>query len=228
MRNWDTRDETPGSPCPSDQDFKDAQQVCDMLDIPVEKMDLSKEYWTWVFEDFLSGLESGETPNPDVACNRHIKFDAFLKRIWECGKRRESGVDGDLEWIATGHYAQVDYVSRDSARLMKAVDDTKDQTYYLSNVSSYALSKSIFPVGYMRKSEVKALASRLGFPTAVKKESMGICFVGKRDFGDFVGDYIESEGGPIVSIDGKRMGEHRGLARYTIGQGAKISGETEK
>ncbi|KAJ3211145.1 hypothetical protein HDU67_004758 [Dinochytrium kinnereticum] len=226
MRNWDTRDETPGSPCPSETDYKDAKEVCTMLGIPIQYVDLSKEYWTLVFEDFVRGLEVGETPNPDVACNRHIKFDALVKRV--LGK--VTGGEG-MEWIATGHYARVEYDGQGGATLLKAADPNKDQTYYLSQVSSESLSKAIFPVGGMMKSEVKALAAKLGFPTAMKKESMGICFIGKRSFGDFIGtgsDYVEMKEGPIVSIDGKTIGTHNGLARYTLGQGARVSGESTR
>ncbi|KAI8844818.1 tRNA-specific 2-thiouridylase [Chytridium lagenaria] len=171
MRNWDTRDET--NSCPSDQDYNDAQT----------------EYWSWVFEDFVRELGEGATPNPDVGCNRYIKFDAFLKRSVREG-----------EWVATGHYA-------------KARDSIKDQTYYLSNVSSSALAKTLFPIGSMLKSDVKSLASRLGFPTAVKKESMGICFIGNGVLGDFIGDYVAMEPGAIVTVDGVGVGTHAGLAR---------------
>ncbi|KAI9004710.1 5-methylaminomethyl-2-thiouridylate-methyltransferase [Gaertneriomyces semiglobifer] len=217
MRNWDERDEK--GICPSDQDFNDVQEVCRTLDIPCQKVDFSKEYWINVFEDFIAEVDAGRTPNPDVSCNREIKFGAFFEKyVGEDGKR--------ADFIATGHYAQI--CRNGVTQLIRGVDRNKDQTYYLYNVSHRALQRTIFPIGHLLKSHVKRIAQEHGLHVARKAESMGICFVGKRKYGEFLGNYIEHKPGPFLTLDGAQKGIHKGIARYTLGQKARIPGESQK
>ncbi|KII88169.1 hypothetical protein PLICRDRAFT_54024 [Plicaturopsis crispa FD-325 SS-3] len=224
MRNWDTRDESgTDHGCEWEKDFEDAQRVCKMLDIPCRMVDLTAEYWTRVFEPSLMAWAQGETPNPDIGCNREVKFGALVDRI---------DADFGKAWIATGHYARKGWTDtrRPRPMLLRARDMTKDQTYYLSGVTEASLARSVFPIGDYLKSEVREMAHRWNLPTADRSESMGICFIGeKRKFSDFISEYIPPEPGPIVDIStGKVVGEHRGLWTYTIGQGARIAGLKEK
>ncbi|KAH7914022.1 tRNA-specific 2-thiouridylase [Hygrophoropsis aurantiaca] len=226
MRNWDTRDES-GSDhgCEWEKDWEDVQRVCRKLDIPCRMIDLSREYWTQVFEPALSSWQSGVTPNPDVWCNKVIKFGALLQRL-----TRDSALSS-TPWLATGHYARKDWVSTDPSvpprpRLLRPKDLTKDQTYYLSSMPEAGLSRALFPLSELKKSEVRELAKDWDLPTATREESMGICFVGeKRKFHDFISQYIPPKPGSIVDLTtGREMGTHNGLWAYTIGQGAKVPG----
>ncbi|TPX67858.1 hypothetical protein SpCBS45565_g03467 [Spizellomyces sp. 'palustris'] len=247
MRNWDERDEN--GVCPSEEDWKDVLRVCDKLGIKSHRVDFSKEYWINVFDAFLENLAMGRTPNPDIACNREIKFGSFFDRFIRRGdsgevksgttafdgndqyaqsRSSEKSIQADADLIATGHYARLHHLPDGRALLLRAVDKTKDQTYYLSTVPSTALQRTLFPIGAYLKSTVKRIAAEAGLHTAAKRESMGICFVGKRDFGDFIDDYLVQRHGAFVSVDGEVKGEHRGISKYTIGQRARIPGEVEK
>ncbi|KAF9227589.1 5-methylaminomethyl-2-thiouridylate-methyltransferase [Gyrodon lividus] len=226
MRNWDTHDES-GSEhgCEWKKDWEDVQRVCRMLDIPVRMVDLSREYWIRVFEPSLRFWQSGHTPNPDVWCNKEIKFGALLERL--TGDPASSNVP----WLATGHYAHKDWkVTCDSSkprpRLLKPHDTTKDQTYYLSSMPETSISRALFPLAELKKTEVRVLAAKWKLPTATRDESMGICFVGeKRRFDEFLSQYMTPKPGPIIDMaTGKQVAAHQGLWSYTIGQGAKIGG----
>ncbi|KAI8898605.1 5-methylaminomethyl-2-thiouridylate-methyltransferase [Globomyces pollinis-pini] len=219
MRNWDNRDEN--GVCPSEQDWMDVKQTCDKLKIPCEQVDLSKEYWTMVFDPFLDLLASGATPNPDVGCNQFIKFGAFLEKCKDLYQ---------INQIAFGHYAQKQTKLESlDCQLLKAIDQTKDQTYYLSQISQQSLQKTIFPIGHLLKSQVKEIARLNGLEKiSSKRESMGICFIGKRPFGSFVSEYIQQTPGHIVTLEGEIVGTHQGLSSFTIGQNARISGSTNK
>ncbi|KAJ2998075.1 hypothetical protein HDV02_004900 [Globomyces sp. JEL0801] len=214
MRNWDNRDEN--GVCPSEQDWMDVKQTCDKLKIPCEQVDLSKEYWTMVFDPFLDLLASGATPNPDVGCNQFIKFGAFLEKCKDLYQ---------INQIAFGHYAQKQTKLESlDCQLLKAIDQTKDQTYYLSQISQQSLQKTIFPIGHLLKSQVKEIARLNGLEKiSSKRESMGICFIGKRPFGSFVSEYIQQTPGHIVTLEGEIVGTHQGLSSFTIGQNARIS-----
>ncbi|ETW86243.1 hypothetical protein HETIRDRAFT_311357 [Heterobasidion irregulare TC 32-1] len=221
MRNWDTRDESgTDKGCEWEKDWEDVQRVCEKLDIPCQMVDCSREYWLRVFEPSLKAWESGDTPNPDIWCNREVKFGALLDRLTE-----------GTQFIATGHYARKGHhpVSQ-RPQLLRPVDRHKDQTYYLSSITEASLSKTLFPLSDLRKNEVREIAVRAGLHTASREESMGICFVGeKRSFNQFLADYLPPKPGPIIdSVTGHTIGEHQGLWTYTIGQGAKIRGMQEK
>ncbi|SPO34568.1 related to trna methyltransferase [Pseudozyma flocculosa] len=248
MRNWSTMDEfgsfVAGSGgaagCEWQQDWNDVQKVCRHLGgIPVEMIDLSREYWIHVFEPALGDWGSGTTPNPDVDCNREIKFGALMDRV--IGPSSSSQLSAPQKtWLATGHYAQVawsppeadaDHSTR--PMLLRAKDRTKDQSYYLSSVREDRLAHAHFPLAPYLKSEVRQLAIRHELPTAARKESMGICFVGNRSrggagFSTFLNDYITSSPGDIVDGDGNKVGRHGGLHTFTLGQGARISGALQK
>ncbi|KAG1808555.1 tRNA-specific 2-thiouridylase [Suillus variegatus] len=221
MRNWDTRDES-GSDhgCEWEKDWEDVRRVCGVLDIPCKMVDLSREYWTRVFEPSLKSWESGITPNPDVWCNKEVKFGALLDRLTE-----DPGLS-NTPWLATGHYANKDWKYHNGVprpRLLRPRDVTKDQTYYLSSVPERSLSRAILPLGSIKKTEVRELAVKWNLPTAARQESMGICFVGeKRKFHDLYP-------GPIIDLEtGLQVGEHAGPWNFTIGQGAKVKGLKEK
>ncbi|KAG2146213.1 tRNA-specific 2-thiouridylase [Suillus clintonianus] len=228
MRNWDTRDES-GSDhgCEWEKDWEDVRRVCGVLDIPCKMVDLSREYWTRVFEPSLKSWESGITPNPDVWCNKEVKFGALLDRLTE-----DHGLS-NTPWIATGHYASKDWKNHNGVsrpRLLRPCDVTKDQTYYLSSIPEHSLSRALFPLGTIKKTEVRELAVKWNLPTAARAESMGICFVGeKRKFHDFISQYIPPKPGPIIDLEtGLQVGEHAGPWNFTIGQGAKVKGLKEK
>ena len=206
MQNWQNE---PGEVCTSEQDFKDASMVCDKLDIPLHRANFSDEYWDRVFKDFLSEHEKGRTPNPDILCNREIKFKSFLDYALKIG--------ADL--IATGHYAST--IDKNGITyLARAVDSTKDQTYFLHEVNSKEFSKTIFPLSNMKKDDVRKLAMRLGLVNAEKKDSVGICFIGERNLKDFLGRFITFKSGNNV------IGQHNGALLYTEGQrqGLNIGG----
>ncbi len=203
MQNWDPDDEG----CPSRDDLIDAIAVADILGIDIQVVNFSQEYKDKVFKFFLSEYESGRTPNPDVLCNSEIKFNIFLKHAIKMG--------GDL--IATGHYAQID--EKDGMyRLLKAEDGTKDQSYFLHQLTQKQLSKTIFPIGKSFKRDVRQIAKNIGLPNHDKKDSTGICFIGDRSFRDFIGKYLPDNPGEIVTDKGETIGYHKGLMYYTLGQ----------
>ena len=212
MRNWDStiNNDILGNPsdlndiCPQEKDYNDALKVCEKLGIPLYRVDFVKEYWDYVFTYFLDELKKGRTPNPDIMCNKYIKFDMFAKKAKELG----------ADFIATGHYARIK-----DGKLYRAVDSNKDQTYFLSQVSKEQLSNVLFPIGDMEKSEVREIARKYDLITADKKDSTGICFIGERNFKEFLKNYLPNNPGNIVNIDtGKILGKHIGLMYYTIGQ----------
>ena len=213
MKNWEEDDGT--EYCTAKEDLADAQSVADQLGIRLHSANFAAEYWDGVFDHFLSEYRAGRTPNPDILCNREIKFRAFLDYATQLG--------ADL--IATGHYVQTD-VSGDTTQLRKGVDGNKDQSYFLHQVDHQALGRSLFPVGNVDKTLVREKAASAAFVTARKKDSTGICFIGERRFRDFLKQYLPAQPGPIVSVDGDELGEHEGLMYHTIGQrqGLRIGG----
>ena len=205
MKNWEEDDGT--EYCTAKEDLADAQSVADRLEIPLHTANFAAEYWDDVFEHFLHEYRAGRTPNPDILCNREIKFRAFLDYALQLG--------ADL--IATGHYVQTDRVNGKS-RLLKGSDSNKDQSYFLHQVNHRALEKTLFPVGDVDKALVRDLAADASFDNARKKDSTGICFIGERRFSDFIRQYLPAQPGPIRSWDGEVLGEHKGLMYHTIGQ----------
>ncbi|WP_343214905.1 tRNA 2-thiouridine(34) synthase MnmA [Dyella lutea] len=205
MQNWE-EDERAG-PCTADADRKDALGVCGRLGIPFHSRNFAAEYWDGVFEHFLAEYRAGRTPNPDVLCNREIKFKTFLDEARALG----------AEKIATGHYAQVD--QRDGRyRLLRAADRSKDQTYFLHAIGQSQLAATLFPIGHLPKEQVRAMAREAALPTHAKKDSTGICFIGERDFREFLGQYIPARPGAMRTPDGGEVGEHQGVMYYTLGQ----------
>jgi len=205
MKNWEEDDTE--EYCSASVDLADAQQVCDRLGIPLHTVNFSGEYWDNVFEYFLQEYRIGRTPNPDILCNREIKFKAFLDHAQTLGARR----------IATGHYVR----SRrqgDSFELLRGLDNNKDQSYFLYALNQHQVGHALFPVGELDKREVRAIAEQQQFSVAAKKDSTGICFIGERKFRDFLQRFIPAQPGDIVTLDGRRIGEHSGLTYYTIGQ----------
>ncbi len=217
MKNWEEDDGT--EYCTAKQDLADAQSVADQLGIRLHSANFAAEYWDGVFDHFLSEYRAGRTPNPDILCNREIKFRAFLDYATQLG--------ADL--IATGHYVQTDSVG-DTTQLHKGFDTNKDQSYFLHQVDHQALGRSLFPLGNVDKALVREKAASAGFVTARKKDSTGICFIGERRFRDFLQRYLPAQPGPIVSIDGEELGEHEGLMYHTIGQrqGLGIGGQANR
>ncbi len=224
MRNWDANinNDIEGNPtlnndiCPQEQDYNDALEVCKKLDIPLHRVDFIKEYWDYVFTYFLDELKRGRTPNPDIMCNKYIKFDMFAKKAKELG----------ADYIATGHFARMK-----DGMLLRGIDSNKDQTYFLSQVSKEQLKNVIFPIGELPKPEIRKIAKELGLVTATKKDSTGICFIGERNFSKFLENYLPNIPGKIIEIESKRvLGNHVGLMYYTIGQrkGLNIGGDTDK
>ena len=224
MRNWDTslNGDFLGNPdidnniCPQEQDYNDAKEVCNKLDIPLYRIDFVKEYWDYVFTYFLDELKKGRTPNPDIMCNKYIKFDMFLSEAEKLG----------ADFVATGHYARLK-----DGKLMRGIDDNKDQTYFLSQVSKEKLKKILFPVGDLKKEEVRKIALEYDLITAKKKDSTGICFIGKRNFFEFLQNYIPNKPGKIIDINSKKiLGKHLGTMYYTIGQNKNLhlAGQNQK
>ncbi|CAG8440527.1 4017_t:CDS:2 [Acaulospora colombiana] len=217
MRNWDIADEK--GECTSDQDWRDVQMVCDQLRIPCKQVDFTKEYWVHVFVKMIEDYESGVTPNPDITCNRKIKFGWFLDRCFSSISERDKG----LTWIATGHYVQSETTDSGRTKLLRGADPTKDQSYFLSTVHEEKLRNVIFPVGHLPKAEVKEIARKARLVVASKRESMGICFVGKKKtFSKFLEQYLVSKPGDVKTLDGVVIGQHNGQFAYTIGQRARI------
>lgn len=205
MKNWE-EDDGPGY-CAAAQDLADATAVAQRLGIALHTVNFATEYWDQVFETFLAEYRALRTPNPDVLCNREIKFRAFLDHA------RWLGAD----WIATGHYARVTR-DADGCRLRLCADPNKDQTYFLYLLDQSQVSHALFPLADLTKPEVRAIARGLGLGNAEKRDSTGICFIGERRFSDFLARYLPRQPGPIETPDGHRLGEHQGLAYYTIGQ----------
>ncbi len=224
MRNWDSsiNNDYLGNPnlnnsiCPQESDYNDAKAVCDKLNIPLHRIDFVKEYWDYVFTYFLDELKKGRTPNPDIMCNKYIKFDLFIKEAKKLG----------ADYIATGHYARLK-----DGKLLRGVDNNKDQTYFLSQLKKEQLENVLFPVGDLVKDEVRKIALEYDLITAKKKDSTGICFIGERNFKEFLKNYLPSKPGDVIDIDTmQKVGEHQGLMYYTIGQrkGLNIGGNKEK
>ncbi|GAB7388647.1 tRNA 2-thiouridine(34) synthase MnmA [Bacillaceae bacterium] len=205
MKNWDDTDER--GFCSADVDAYDVRRVCDQLGIPFYSVNFEKEYMEKVFRYFLDEYKKGRTPNPDVMCNREIKFGEFL----------EKALDLDADYIATGHYARVEAVNGEF-RLLRGVDRNKDQTYFLNALNQYQLSKTMFPIGHLTKQEVRKIALDAGLVTAKKKDSTGICFIGERNFKEFLSNFLPAQPGEIRTLDGEVKGRHDGLMYYTIGQ----------
>lgn len=224
MRNWDSgvNNDYLGNPninnniCPQEQDYNDAKKVCEKLEIPLHRIDFVKEYWDNVFTYFLDELKKGRTPNPDVMCNKYIKFDLFIKEAEKLG----------ADYIATGHYARIV-----DSKLCKAIDTNKDQSYFLAYVNKEKFKNVLFPLGELTKPEVRKIAEENGLITANKKDSTGICFIGERNFTKFLENYLPNQKGKIVNIETNEvMGEHIGLMYYTLGQrkGLNLGGNKEK
>ena len=215
MKNWEEDD---GSEyCTAREDLADAQAVADKLGIHLHKANFAAEYWDGVFEHFLAEYAAGRTPNPDILCNKEIKFRAFLDYAMMLG----------ADYIATGHYARRD--EQQPARLLRGLDSNKDQSYFLHAVAGEQLAKTLFPVGELPKPEVRRIASELGLATAAKKDSTGICFIGERRFKDFLQQYLPARPGSIETDAGVVIGEHQGLMYYTLGQrqGIGIGGQKD-
>ena len=225
MRNWDSslNNDVLGNPninkvniCPQEQDYNDALEVCKKLDIKLHRIDFVKEYWDYVFKYFLDELKKGRTPNPDIMCNKYIKFDYFVKEAKRLG----------ADYIATGHYAKIE-----NGYLKKSFDTNKDQTYFLSQLSKEQLENVLFPLGDIDKNEVREIAKKEGLITANKKDSTGICFIGERNFKKFLENYLPAMPGDVIDIDTNEIiGKHNGLMYYTIGQrrGLDIGGNKDK
>ncbi len=215
MRNWDslTNNDILGNPtldeaiCTQEQDYEDAKVVAKQLGLPIDRVDYITEYWDNVFQTFLDEYEKGRTPNPDILCNKYIKFDAFFKYA------KENGFDA----LATGHYARVQH--NHSSTMLKAIDTNKDQSYFLCQISQEALSKTLFPLGELTKPEVREIAEELKIQVAHKKDSTGICFIGERNFRQFLSNYLPAKKGQIIDLETKEViGQHQGVLYYTLGQ----------
>ncbi|MGR3973188.1 MAG: tRNA 2-thiouridine(34) synthase MnmA [Candidatus Rhabdochlamydia sp.] len=210
MKNWEDLD---GS-CPGHEDYQDVIRVCDNLNIPHYTVNFVQEYKELVFSHFVEELKQGHTPNPDVLCNKEIKFKTLFLKAKELG----------AHFLATGHYAQTH-----QGALLRGHDVHKDQTYFLYTLKEDILKEVLFPIGHLNKQEVRALATQHQLATAAKKDSTGICFIGKRPFKEFMGEYIAYQSGPFKTLSGKTVGSHQGIAFYTIGQrkGLNIGGPGE-
>ena len=213
MKNWE-QDDTEDY-CPAAQDLADAQAVCDQLNIKLHSVNFAQQYWDRVFNHFLNEYQHARTPNPDVLCNKEIKFDAFLNHALNLG----------ADYIATGHYARVEH-QQGLGLLYKAKDRSKDQTYFLHAVSNQALGKTLFPLSNYLKSNVRKIATELNLATSSKKDSTGICFIGERRFKTFLNEFMLAQPGDIKNTNGETIGRHDGLMFYTYGQrqGLNIGG----
>jgi len=213
MKNWEEDDDS--EYCSAAEDLADARAVCEQLDMPLHTVNFSGEYWENVFTHCLAEFKAGRTPNPDVLCNRDIKFKVFLEHAQSLGA---SG-------IATGHYARIRKTD-DGYQLLKAIDENKDQSYFLYLLNQQQLAHSQFPLGELQKDQVRILAKQAGLVNHAKKDSTGICFIGERPFKDFLGQYLPAQPGDIITLDGKKIGRHDGLMYHTVGQrkGLNIGG----
>lgn len=218
MKNWDETDEN--GDCPASKDYEDVKKVSAQLGIPCYSIEFIEEYRDNVFNEFLKQYQAGYTPNPDVLCNREIKFDLFLKKAVEFG----------CDYLATGHYCQVrHHEDGTNSELIRAIDTNKDQTYFLTAVQGEVFKKVLFPIGHLPKPEVRAIAEKLSLATHAKKDSTGICFIGERKFKSFLNQYVHTKPGNIVSLEGEVIGTHDGIAFHTLGQrkGLRLGGEGE-
>ena len=206
MKNWDDTDEN--GVCTATEDYKDVAKVANQIGVPYYSVNFEKEYWDRVFEYFLAEYRLGRTPNPDVMCNKEIKFKAFLDYAMQLG----------ADYVATGHYAQVSTDENGVVHMLRGVDNNKDQTYFLSQLKQKKKKKTMFPLGHMEKKEVREIAERAGLATAKKKDSTGVCFIGEKNFKEFLGKYLPAQPGKMVTLDGTVKGDHAGLMYYTIGQ----------
>lgn len=216
MKNWDDTDEN--GVCTATEDYNDVIRVCNQIGIPYYAVNFEKEYWEKVFTYFLDEYKAGRTPNPDVMCNKEIKFKAFLEHALKLG----------ADYVATGHYAQIVY--RDGKyRMLRGKDANKDQTYFLNQLGQEQLSKVMFPLGHLEKKEVREIAKEANLATASKKDSTGICFIGERNFKEFLSQYLPAQPGEMKTLTGDLKGKHDGLMYYTIGQrhGLGIGGSGE-
>jgi tRNA-uridine 2-sulfurtransferase len=216
MKNWDDTDDT--GFCTATEDYNDVIRVCNQIGIPYYAVNFEKQYWDKVFTYFLDEYKAGRTPNPDVMCNKEIKFKAFLEHAVKLG----------ADYLATGHYAQVEY--RDGEyKMLRGRDENKDQTYFLNQLNQEQLSKVMFPIGNLEKSRVREIAKEANLATATKKDSTGICFIGERNFKEFLGQYLPAQPGNMETMDGEVKGRHDGLMYHTIGQrhGLGIGGSGE-
>ncbi|WP_348736898.1 tRNA 2-thiouridine(34) synthase MnmA [Spiroplasma endosymbiont of Ammophila pubescens] len=230
MRNWDSQlnNDILGNKainnviCPQELDYNDAVNVSKTLQVPLHRVDFIKEYWEYVFKHFINEYQKGRTPNPDILCNKYIKFDYFLNYAIN---------NYHADFIAMGHYAQVRFNEKlQEYQLLQGIDRDKDQTYFLSQLNQGQLSKTFFPLGNLTKKEVREIASAQNLSTANKKDSTGICFIGERDFKNFLQNYIPNQNGNIVDIETKEVvGHHNGVMYYTIGQrrGLNLGGMSE-
>ncbi|WP_018661105.1 tRNA 2-thiouridine(34) synthase MnmA [Heyndrickxia acidiproducens] len=216
MKNWDDTDEN--GVCTATEDYNDVIRVCNQIGIPYYAVNFEKQYWDKVFTYFLDEYRAGRTPNPDVMCNKEIKFKAFLDHALNLG----------ADYLATGHYARV--ADRGGEyKMLRGLDGNKDQTYFLNQLNQDQLSRVMFPIGDLEKPRVREIAKEAGLATAAKKDSTGICFIGERNFKEFLSNYLPAQKGVMMTLDGKVMGEHEGLMYYTIGQrhGLGIGGSGE-
>ncbi len=215
MKNWEDNTKY----CHSEQDYVDALQVCNKLNIPLRTVNFSKEYWENVFKHFLSEYKSGRTPNPDILCNTNIKFKEFLNYAIELGAHK----------IATGHYVQTKLINK-KIKMYKGIDINKDQSYFLYGLNQNQIKNTIFPLGGLNKLKVRNYAKKLGFNNYNKKDSTGICFIGKRNFKEFLKKYIPANPGDIITSNNEKLGIHDGLMYYTLGQrkGLGIGGSKNK
>lgn len=215
MRNWDSaiNHDILGNPdldadvCPQELDYQDAVKVAEKLKIKLHRVDFIEEYWNHVFTYFIEEYKAGRTPNPDIMCNKYIKFASFLNEAKKLG----------AEYIAMGHYARVRHTNEGS-RLLRGVDTNKDQSYFLCMLNQEQIRQVLFPIGHLTKPEVRQLALELDLATAKKKDSTGICFIGERNFHKFLQNYLPAQPGKMVTLDGKEIANHDGLMYYTIGQ----------
>jgi tRNA-specific 2-thiouridylase len=211
MKNWEELSES--GQCKASQEYADVVRVCETLQIPHYSVNFVEEYRESVFTQFLADYQAGLTPNPDILCNREIKFKVFLDKAIELG----------ADYLATGHYCRLD----DEARLLRGLDPNKDQSYFLHAVKQQAFRKVLFPIGHLQKQQVREIAKKHHLATAEKKDSTGICFIGKRDFKPFLSQYLKPRPGNFQTLDGQIVGKHDGAAFYTLGQrkGMRLGGE---
>ena len=213
MRNWDSalNNDLLGNPtvmdevCPQEKDYQDAKKVAEKLGIKLHRVDFIQEYWDSVFEYFLAEYRKNRTPNPDILCNKEIKFKAFLNKAMDMG----------FDYIAMGHYARI---THEPLALYKGLDHNKDQTYFLSQLTNKQLEKALFPIGDLTKPEVRQIALDYNLSIAKKKDSTGVCFIGERNFKAFLENYLPAKPGNMMTLDGEVVGRHDGLMYYTIGQ----------
>lgn len=206
MRNWHEKDDS--GCCTADEDFSDVRAVCSKIGIPYYSIDFADKYYDKVFKTFIEEYKKGRTPNPDVLCNREIKFKPFVEQALKLG----------ADYIATGHYCSIRHNDDGMNLLLKAKDSNKDQTYFLNQLRNNQLDNVLFPLGELDKPQVRELALKYDLPTATKKDSTGICFIGERNFRQFLSTYIPMKEGKIISLSGKEVGKHNGVFYYTVGQ----------